>query len=126
MKKGLSQRFCKRWDRVSYSSAFKSAGTGPSIRLWRKTYSSAFRSAGIRSTYSSAFKSAGIGLSPYGKSVTLFQRFWASYTSVFEKRRYRPPIATLFKALVLSRCNRISYTSVFKKRWYRLIYYSGS
>ena len=47
-------------------------------------------------------------------------------TSVFEKRRYRPPIAALFKALVLSRCNRISYTSVFKKRWYRLIYYSGS
>ena len=48
-----------------------------------------------------------------------------SYTSILGNRRYRPLIAAIYKALVLSYSNRVSYTSNFKKRWYRLFYCNG-
>ena len=46
--------------------------------------------------------------------VTLSQRFWASYTNVFEKRRYRPPMAALCKAPAKSAGIGLSITAVCK------------
>ena len=37
----------------------------------------------------------------------------ASYTSGFGNRRYRPPIAVIYEALVLRYRNRVSFTSNF-------------
>ena len=68
----------------------------------------------MRMTYHSAFKSAGTGHSPLWKSITLSQRFWASYTSVFEKRRYRPPMAALCKAPTKSAGIGLSIMAVCK------------
>ena len=47
-------------------------------------------------------------------SNDLSQRFWASYTSVFEKRRYRPPMAALCKAPTKSAGISLSITTVCK------------
>ena len=65
MKRGLSQRFWKRWNR-----SLQSAGIGHSGKGMRKTYPSAFKSTrighsnkGMRMTCPSAFKRAGTGLS---------------------------------------------------------------
>ena len=103
MKRGLSQCFWKRWDRslqnagICHSdkgmrktcpSAFKSAGTGLSVLLWKEACPSAFESARIGSTYSNAFKSAGIGPSYHLKifklptyffhlPTTLVSHFWS-------------------------------------------------
>ena len=44
----------------------------------------------------------------------LSQRFWASYTGVSEKRRYRPLIAALCKTLAKSAGIGLSITAVCK------------
>ena len=46
--------------------------------------------------------------------VTLSQRFWASCTSIFEKRRYRSPMVALCKALAKSTGIGLFITAVCK------------